>query len=135
MVLLAGSVFAAYWGATRVAVLLRLLRRRWGLSEAAGASFIAIATASPEIGVNLTAALRGATDIGLGNMLGANIVPIPLVLGVAFIASWRRGDSPDNEGGADLLVLQPAAVRVHAWPYVGIVLLVALLTQIGRAHV
>ena len=128
MGVLAGSVFATWWGAGRVAVLLRLLRRRWGLSEAAGASFIAIATASPEIGVNLAAALRGEADIGLGNMLGANIVPIPVVLAVAFLASWRRGNHPDNEGGRDLLVLQPAAVRVHAWPYVGIVLLVAALT-------
>ena len=125
---LVASVFAAYWGATQVAVLLRLLRRKWGLSEAAGASFIALATASPEVGVNLAAAVRGATDIGLGNMLGANIVPIPLVLAVAFLASWRRGDRADNEGGKDLLVLQPTAVRVHAWPYVGIVVLVALLT-------
>lgn len=125
---LVGSVFATWWGATRMAALLRVLQRRWGLTEAAGASFIAIATASPEIGVNLAAALRGAGDIGLGNMLGANIVPIPLVLAVAFLASWRRGDREDNEGGKELLVLQPAAVRVHAWPYVGIVLLVALLT-------
>lgn len=125
---LAVSVFAAYWGAERVALLLRLLRLRWGLSEAAGAAFIAIATASPEIGVNLAAALRGAEEIGLGNMLGANIVPIPLVLTVAFVASWMRGDEPENEGGRELLVLQPAAVYVHAWPYVGIVLLVALLT-------
>lgn len=125
---LLASVFAAYWGAERVAALLRLLRRRWGLTEAAGAAFIAIATASPEVGVNLTAALRGSADIGLGNMLGANIIPIPLVLAVAFAASWLRGDEPENEGGRKLLVLEPAALRVHAWPYVGIVLLVALLT-------
>lgn len=128
MGVLVASVFATWWGAGRMAVLLRMLRRRWGLSEAAGASVIAIATASPEIGVNLAAALRGEGDIGLGNMLGANIVPIPMVLAVAFLASWRRGDRPDNEGGKELLVLQPAAVRVHAWPYVGIVLLVAVLT-------
>lgn len=128
MGVLVASVFATWWGAGRVAVLLRVLRRRWGLSEAAGASFIAIATASPEIGVNLAAAVRGQADIGLGNMLGANIVPIPVVLAVAFLASWRRGDDPDNEGGRELLVLQPAAVRVHAWPYVGIVLLVAAVT-------
>lgn len=125
---LAVSVFAAYWGAQRLADLLRLLQRRWGLSEAAGAAFIALATASPEVGVNLTAALRGAADIGLGNMLGANIVPIPLVLTVAFVASWLRGDEPANEGGKDLLVLEPSAVRVHALPYVAIVLLVAVLT-------
>lgn len=109
---LGASVFATWWGAGRVAVLLRMLRRRWGLSEAAGAAVIALATASPEIGVNLAAALRGEADIGLGNMLGANIVPIPLVLAVAFLASWRRGDRPGNEGGRELLVLQPAAVRV-----------------------
>ena len=128
MAVLAASVFATWWGAGRVAVLLRVLRRRWGLTEAAGASLIALATASPEVGVNLAAALRGEADIGLGNMLGANIVPIPLVLAVAFLASWRRGDGPENEGGRDLLVLQPAAVSVHAWPYVAIVVLVGILT-------
>ena len=45
---LVASVWAAHWGSDRVAKPLEKLRRQWGLSEAAGAAFVALATASPQ---------------------------------------------------------------------------------------
>ncbi len=47
VLLLLASVYAAHWGADKIAEPLQKLRQQWGLSEAAGAAFVAFATASP----------------------------------------------------------------------------------------
>ena len=60
---LIASVLAAHWGSDQLAEPLQKLRCQWGLSEAAGAAFVALATASPEIGTNTAAAVRGLSDI------------------------------------------------------------------------
>ena len=49
---LLGAILSAHWGADQLSVPLQKLRQQWGLSEAAGAAFVALATASPEIGTN-----------------------------------------------------------------------------------
>lgn len=74
ILLLFGAVWAAHWGADKLAEPLQKLRHQWGLSESAGAAFIALATASPEIGTNTASAMQGLSDIGLGNLLGSNII-------------------------------------------------------------
>jgi cation:H+ antiporter len=43
----------------------------------------AFATSSPELSVAINAALAGTPDIALGNALGANVVNVALILGVA----------------------------------------------------
>lgn len=63
------------------------------MTEAAGATFVALATASPEIGTNATSALRGLSDIGLGNLLGSNIISVPAIVTVAYLASQKRSSS------------------------------------------
>jgi cation:H+ antiporter len=133
LVLLA-SVYAAHWGADKIAEPLQKLRRQWGVSEAAGAAFVAFATASPEIGTNATSAIRGFSDIGLGNLLGSNIISVPAIVTVAYIASmWRnRGKSrkSDNSNGISpkVLKVKSEALYVQAIPYLLIVGLAALLT-------
>jgi len=47
---LLSAVWAAHWGAEQLAEPLQKLRQQWGVSGAAGAAFVALATASPEIG-------------------------------------------------------------------------------------
>jgi cation:H+ antiporter len=42
-----------------------------------------MATSMPELVVTVTAGLRGATDIGIGNVVGSNIANILLILGLA----------------------------------------------------
>ena len=83
---LIASVWAAHWGSDRLANPLEKLRRQWGLSEAAGAAFVALATASPEVGTNTAAAVRGLSDIGLGNLLGSNIISVPAIVLVSYIS-------------------------------------------------
>ncbi|MEO0406576.1 MAG: sodium:calcium exchanger [Cyanobacteria bacterium P01_A01_bin.135] len=145
---LLGAILAANWGADQLSVPLQKLRRQWGLSEAAGAAFVALATASPEIGTNTASALKGLADIGLGNLLGSNIISVPVIVLVAYIANRTRsseedasadkalGDSQrDGQFGVaappstrHLLRLKREALTVQAIPYMVVIAIAALLT-------
>ena len=130
---LLGAVWAAHWGAEHLADPLKKLRRQWGFSVAAGGSFIGLATASPEVGINITSAFRGVADIGLGAMLGANIIVVPILLATAYLATRKKelgGEHRDHERHLreHFLPVDPGAVTVQALPYLGILVVVALLT-------
>lgn len=141
------GVFAAHWGAEQLSEPLKKLRKQWGFSAVAGGAFVGFAAASPEIGVNMVSAWRGVSDIGLGVMLGSNIVAIPLVVTTAYFASrtslsenpqqsedsGSASDSSETAGHEQhqqehLLRVDREGVTVLALPYLGIVLLVAILT-------
>lgn len=134
------AVWTAHWGAEHLAEPLKKLRQQWGLTEVAGAAFVGLAAASPEIGINTASAFRNVADIGLGTMLGSNIIAIPLVVTVAYWASRTSNlDRPISEGEPQhgdhaqhrrdhLLRVERDAVRVQAVPYLVLIGLVALLT-------
>ena len=138
-IVLLPAVWAAHWGAEHLAKPLKKLRRRWGFTESAGAAFVGLAAASPEIGINTTSAVRGVSDIGLGASLGSNVLAIPLVVTIAYIATRKAsvgdGKGEGTEGGgqheehrkAGLLRIKREAVWVQALPYALIVGLFALL--------
>lgn len=48
-----------------------------------GLTVVAFGTSTPELIVNILAALKGSADIGIGNIIGSNIANILLILGVA----------------------------------------------------
>ena len=50
-----------------------------------GLTVVSFATSAPELLVSIQAAMRGASDISLGNVIGSNIANIGLVLGVTAI--------------------------------------------------
>lgn len=125
---LAAAVWAAHWGAEHLAQPLEKLRTKWGLTGAAGGALVAIATTMPEIGINITSAVRGVVDIGLGAMLGANIVALPLTIGVAYAAFRSRPEGEDSGRRGRVLEVDREAVTVQALPYLGILALVAALT-------
>lgn len=118
---LIASVYAAHWGSDQLAEPLEKLRRQWGLSEAAGAAFVALATASPEVGTNTAAAVRGLSDIGLGNLLGSNIISVPAIVLVSYLASGNSGKNHHLE-------VKTEALNVQAIPYILIIILAAILT-------
>ena len=127
ILLLLVSVWAAHWGSDRLSDPLEKLRRQWGLSEAAGAAFVALATASPEIGTNTASAVRGFSDIGLGNLLGSNIISVPAIVTVAYFANRHHHSRQQHERPSALQV-KPEALKVQAIPYILIIALAALLT-------
>ena len=129
---LLAAVWAAHWGAEHLAEPLKKLRKQWGFSVAAGGAFVGLAAASPEIGINTTSALRGVGDIGLGALLGSNVLAIPLMVVTAYAATRRkRIEGHDNHAEhrrAHLLEVDRRAVTMQALPYLGIIALFALLT-------
>ena len=126
---LLAAVWAAHWGAAQLSSPLEKIRRQWGLSESAGAAFVALATASPEIGTNTASALQGLSDIGLGNLLGSNIISVPAIVTVAFIASKTGNQQASTQRRRSrALRVKPEALTVQAIPYLVVIGLAAILT-------
>jgi cation:H+ antiporter len=64
------------------------LARRFGLSPLViGLTVVAWGTSAPELAVSLGAVLRGQGDMGLGNVVGSNIINILGVLGVSALVT------------------------------------------------
>ena len=131
---LIAAVWAAHWGAEHLAHPLKKLSKQWGFSVAAGGALVGVAAASPEIGINLTSALRGVSEIGLGVMFGSNILAIPLMVVVAYLATRKKDIGEGEHQGHEehlekhLIRVDKSAVTVQALPYLGILAVVALLT-------
>lgn len=62
------------------------LASRLGVSAlAVGLTVVAFGTSTPELTVNMYAALTGATDLAVGNVVGSNVANILLILGITAI--------------------------------------------------
>jgi len=61
------------------------IARNFGISEAViGLTLIAFGTSLPELATSVAAALKGESEISIGNVLGSNIFNLGLVVGTAF---------------------------------------------------
>jgi len=119
-VLLFAATLSMYIGAEWFVSILTKLRIRWGITAAFAGTVIAIASTSPEIIMNVTAASLDLGDIGLGNVLGSNILNIPILVLVAFLASRYYHH--------DTLPADRETVLFHAVPYLGMIGLLAFIT-------
>ncbi len=52
-----------------------------------GLVVVGFGTSTPELAVNLSAALKGSTDIAVGNVVGSNIANVALILGCAALVT------------------------------------------------
>lgn len=60
------------------------LAARLGVSPLiVGLTVVAFGTSSPELLVSLSAALRGANDVAVGNVVGSNVFNVTIILGLA----------------------------------------------------
>ena len=79
----AGGLILLIWGADRFVHGAAAMARNLGVAPLMiGLTIVAFATSAPEILVSVVAALRGETDLAVGNAIGSNIANIGLVLGV-----------------------------------------------------
>ncbi len=62
---------------------IRLARSAGVSSLVIGLTVVAFATSAPELAATITAALKGAPDIAVGNVFGSNIANLGLILGVS----------------------------------------------------
>jgi cation:H+ antiporter len=55
----------------------------WGMSERmVGLTIVAVGTSLPELAASLVAALRGHSELAVGNVVGSNIFNVLMILGV-----------------------------------------------------
>ena len=87
-----------------------------------------LATASPEISVNVASVAFGWPDLGLGAALGSNVPALPLIITLSYLST--RFPRSGGTGPADPPPprVQPDAVPVQVVPYILVLLLLAVLT-------
>jgi cation:H+ antiporter len=130
VVMVVAGIAAMQWGASRAAAALDLLRTRAGMRGVVAGALLGIATAAPEVSVNLTSVGFGWPDLGLGAALGSNVPALPLVFLIAWLSLRAAARTPPAAAAAEasVPVVAPAAVEVQALPYLLVVLLLAGLT-------
>ena len=118
-----GSVVALWLGARLFVRSAVRLARRLGVSELViGLTVVAVGTSAPEFAVTIDAALGGASDIALGNVVGSNVFNLGFVLGtvalfgaVPVTGDLLRRDSPVLVGTGVAVLLAVRDLRVARW--------------------
>lgn len=90
LLLLAGVICAAAGGELFVKGAVGLARWAKVSPGVIAVTVAAFATSSPELSVAVNSALDRAPEIALGNALGANVVNVALILGIALLISGMR---------------------------------------------
>lgn len=127
------------WGADKFVEGASALARKMGVSPLlVGLTIVAFGTSMPELAVSVTAALRGANEIAVGNVVGSNIFNLLVVAGLSAIICplvmdkmLLRRDWPLSIFAAVLLLVAIAPDHVIArWE--GAVLLVIFAVILSR---
>lgn len=100
-------------GATQVAVAV-------GLSDVIiGLTIVAIGTSLPELATAVVAALRGESDLAIGNAVGSSIFNLGAVLGFAALISPGGIPIPESVAHFDFIVMTAVAVLLLPVVYTG----------------
>ena len=127
------------WGADKFVEGASALARKMGVSPLlVGLTIVAFGTSMPELAVSVTAALRGANEIAVGNVVGSNIFNLLVVAGLSAVICplvmdkmLLRRDWPLSIFAAVLLLAAIAPDHVIArWE--GAVLLVIFAVILSR---
>ncbi|NNL65667.1 MAG: calcium/sodium antiporter [Myxococcales bacterium] len=87
------------------------LASRLGISSLAiGLTVVAFGTSAPELVVSLNAALSGANDISVGNVVGSNIANLALILGLAVLIRPARVEAKIVRIDAPILIAASLAL-------------------------
>jgi cation:H+ antiporter len=80
-----------------------------------GLTVVAFGTSAPELGVSLQAAMRGASDVAVGNVVGSNICNVLLILGVSALVTPLIVSSQLIRLDVPLMVTASLAMWVFCW--------------------
>lgn len=93
------------------------LAKLWGLSEAViGLTIVAVGTSLPEMITSIVAAMKGRSDIAIGNVVGSNIFNIFWILGITAIIKPLPFSENSN---LDVMATIGATFLLFAWMIVG----------------
>lgn len=80
-----------------------------------GLTIVAVGTSSPELLVNLMAAVKGVPSLGVGNVIGANVANVLLVLGAAGLVHPIARNSAILQRDAPVMLVAVLAFAAMAW--------------------
>lgn len=100
-----------YFGGEALVRNASVLARSWGMRPmVVGLTVVAFGTSAPELAASLTAALQGAPEIAIGNVIGSNVANVALILAITAViyplrteARFLRREMPIMVGTAALL--------------------------------
>jgi len=82
------------------------LSHRLGIPDiVTGLTVVAIGTSSPELAVNIAAAIKGNASMAIGNIVGSNILNILLILGLTALIRPMRVERASQRAEIPLVVL------------------------------
>lgn len=130
------SILALWKGADYLVEAAAHIAHRLGVSELViGLTVVAFGTSAPELVVSLVAALKGQSDISVGNVVGSNIFNLGFILGaVALLRTIRTSRLLVYRDGIFLvgasLLLLVFFLDLHIARWEGIVMLAILIGYI-----
>ncbi|MGF1629979.1 MAG: calcium/sodium antiporter [Kiloniellaceae bacterium] len=117
--LVVGGIVALAGGSELLVRGASVIARAAGVSETViGLTLVAVGTSLPELATAIVAALRGHTEVALGNVLGSNIFNILLILGALFIITP--------------VTMAPEILRFDIWVLAGVTLLALPVMLLGK---
>ncbi|MBP9749235.1 MAG: sodium:calcium antiporter, partial [Candidatus Pacebacteria bacterium] len=110
---LAGLILGGKWVVESAVT----LAEAWGLSQSViGLTVIAVGTSLPELATSVVAALKGKSDMAIGNVIGSNIFNIFWILGITAIIAPLPFS---NESNIDVAVTTAVTVLLFAGMFIG----------------
>lgn len=116
------------------------IAKRFGVSELIiGLTIVAFGTSAPEFCVTISAAIRDAGNISVGNIIGSNIFNMGIVLGgAAIIRNLKTSDSVVHRDGFFLLIGSVVVVGMlwdlHLTRMEGMILFSLLIVYLGNLY-
>lgn len=91
------AVLGLWFGSDKVIWGVKRIARKFGISELIiGLTIVSIGSSLPEIFVNISAGLRGADDIGVGNIVGSCFVQGSFILGLVVLVGGEMGGKKEK---------------------------------------
>ena len=86
LILVVVGLVAIVWGSNIAVDASTAIARIFGMSERfIGLTIVALGTSLPELVTSVTAAMKGKSDIAVGNIVGSNLFNIMFVVGIAAV--------------------------------------------------
>ncbi len=117
VLMIAGGLAALIYGGGLLVKSASSIAAKLGMNETLiGLTIVAIGTSLPELATSVVAALRGNSDIAIGNVVGSNILNIFFILGVSGIIKPLPISA---ESIPDAIIVTLSTLAVLLFAYIG----------------